>query len=69
MENNMTVTMPITLAVKSVRLASRFTKGCVTSSKMPIAKRAKKTSKAESMEGEFLSERMNRNVIAPYATT
>jgi len=69
MENNRTVTMPITLAVKPVRLASRFTKGCVTSSTMPIAERVKKTSKDESMEGELLSERMNRNVIAPYATT
>ena len=61
--------MPTMSAAKSVTLAVRFTKGCVSSSKAPITETARKRSKAENMVGEVLSEMRKRNVITPYAKT
>lgn len=61
--------MPTMLARQSAKLAVRPTKDWVSSSRVPIAKIAKKRSEAESKEGEVLSESMKRKVIAPYAET
>jgi hypothetical protein len=54
-------------AVTSAKLACRFTRGCVISSKILMSEMAKKRRDAVYRESEFFSERMNRNVIAPYA--
>ena len=59
--------MPTMLASKSIKMAVRLKKGWVSSSKVLIAKIAKKRRQAESKEGEVLSERTKRRVIAPYA--
>lgn len=57
--------MPTMLASQSAKFAVRPTKDWVSSSRVPIAKIAKKRNEAASKEGQALSETTKRIVIAP----
>ena len=66
-ESNKTIEIPMISANKSEKLACRFTRGCVTSSKKPMTEMTKKRKEAENRDSELLSDIMKRAVIAPYA--
>lgn len=69
MPKSKTMTMPVTLASQSAKLAVRLTKGWVISSVAPMAKMAKKRNAADSKQKEVRTERMKRKVMTPYAKT
>lgn len=61
-EKSRAANIPTMSATKSVKIAVRFIKNCVSSSKAPITETTRKRSKAESTVGEVLSEMRKSNV-------